>query len=233
LVVAATACKSTVDNGKLEQRVRERVRELGVNVTRISCPDGVRAIPGEKFACQVEIEGKKTYTLDFTVRDVDALVGKGRLESAWHDGVAVRVAHVQSAFRDTLSASMGVAVAVACGDEPLRLLDRQRKLRCEVVAGDAKATLTIEFDEHVNPGAWQLDPALVVPSKMVELMTPLVRAKTNPLVELDCGPARAFPRPTDGIVWCALTDGAHHARLKLEVDAKLDLQRWSVVPAPL
>ncbi len=230
-VVGATACKTTVRTDTLEQRVRDHLARFGIPITRISCPEGAPVAVGTKFSCEVEFAGKKTYKLDATIRDMSMLSRKGEADFAWRDGIAVRVADLARMMHDKLTEDLAIPLAVNCGDEPLRFLDAQRKLGCEVIAGDARSTLTMEFDEHVDVGPWKLEPALVVPALFVQRMTAVVRAKTNPRVVLDCGPKVAYPRPSDGIVWCTVTDENRRARLKVEVDDKLDMQRWSIVDA--
>lgn len=226
---ADTGPVATIRADTLQQRVLDRLAQFGVPITRVSCPDDVPAVSGVKFSCLVEFAGRRTYGLDGTIQDISRVREKGAANFVWHDGLAVRVAALTQAMHDTLVANLTVPMTVDCGDEPLRFLDAERKLTCTVTAGDARSTLTMEFDEHVNLGPWRLDPVLVVPSRIVQILTPMVRAKTNPRVELDCGPRLAYPRPSDGIVWCTVKDGSQRAKLKAAVDANLDLQHWWIV----
>lgn len=230
-LAGATACKSTVDPAKIEKVVRDRAAELGFRVTRINCPDDVDAKPGASFPCKVELDGKQMYTIDAKIQSVDTVAGKGRVDLVWRDGVPVRVAALAAALRDGLAKDLTIPVTVACGDQPLRFLDAQRKLTCDVTAGDARSVITVQLDDKMVPTSWSLDPPLVVPAMIAKGMTPIVLAKLDRPVAIDCGPKLAYPRPADGVIRCGLTDGPKHATLEVVVDDKLDVQRWSIVPA--
>ena len=174
----------------------------------------------------------QTYALDVTLKSVDLATRKVSLDTAWHDGAAVVVAKLEPALSSELSSALGGAVTLKCGDEPLRFLDPQRKARCELTAGAVKSNATIDFNEALAPTDWHLDPPLLGRAKLEELLTPSVRAQTNPGVTVDCGPAAFLTRPADGVVWCSLADAAKRAKIKVEIDDKLKVQRWEVATPP-
>jgi hypothetical protein len=221
-----------IDGSKLAVRIRDRASTLGVRVTNVSCPSDIIDKPGVKLSCQVEIDYEKSYIMDVTVIDLDRRDGGSHLEATWHDGVAVRVADLESHLRERLRQTIDIAINVVCGDEPLRFLDAQRRLRCDVAIGEAAATMMVEFDDHVVPTNWKVEPPIIVSAQIAKIMTPIVRAKTNHGVELDCGPKAAYVRPSDGILWCTLTDGAKRSKLRIDLDERINPQSWGIVPAP-
>jgi Domain of unknown function (DUF4333) len=229
---AVVACKSKVDTKGFEDTIRQRTTALGLHATKVACPANVEAKPGGVFTCQVELDGKKTYGLDVTIKAMDKATSKVDLDTAWHDGAAVQVAKLDQGLTAELSKALGGAVTIKCGDEPLRFLDPQRKLRCELVAGEVKSAATIDFDAALQPTDWHLDPAILARAKLEEILTPAVREKTNPDVKVDCGPAAFLLRPADGVVWCAIADADKQAKIKVEIDDKLNLQRWEVATPP-
>jgi hypothetical protein len=230
--LAVVACKNKVDTKGFEDTVRQRTSEMGMHATKVSCPADVEAKPGNVFTCQVELDGKKTYALDVTLKGVDRATSKASLDTAWHDGAAVQVAKLEPALTQELGKALGSQVTLTCGDEPLRFLDPQRKLRCALTAGAVKSTATIDFNEALTPTDWHLDPPLLGRVKLEEILTPSVRDKTGPGVKVDCGPAALLLRPADGVVWCSIADPDKQAKIKVEIDDKLNVQRWEVATPP-
>lgn len=230
--LAVVACKSKVDTKGFEDTVRQRTSEMGLHATKVTCPHDVETKQGAAFTCQVELDGKKTYALDVTLKSVDKESRKADLDTAWHDGAAVQVAKLEPALTDALGKALGSAITLECGDEPLRFLDPQRKLRCELAAGEVKSTATIDFDEALTPTGWHLEPALLERTKLEEVLTPLVRDKTGLPVTVSCGPAALLLRPADGVLWCTIADSGKQAKLEVEIDDNRKVKRWKVMPAP-
>ena len=230
--LGAVACKTKVDTRSFEDIIRQRTSELGLHATKVACPSDVEAKPGRSFTCQVELDGKKTYALDVTLKSVDKGTSQVNLDTAWHEGAAVQVAKLEPVLTAELGKALGSPVTIKCGDEPLRFLDPQRKVRCELAAGTIKSTATIDFNDALTPTDWHLDPALLARAKLEEILTPAVREKTNPGVKVDCGPAALLLRPADGVVWCSIADADKQAKIKVEVDDKLNVRRWEVATPP-
>jgi hypothetical protein len=166
-----------------------------------------------------------------TVKDLDKN-RKLQLDTAWRDGPAIVVAKLEPGLTTALSEQLGSPVTIECGDEPLRFLDPQHKLKCELSADAVKSTATIDFDDKLEPTGWHLAPPLLGRAKLEDLLTPAVREKTTPTVKIDCGPAAFLVRPADGWVWCSVSDAGKRAKLKVEVDEKLVVHRWEVVAPP-
>jgi hypothetical protein len=227
---------ATVDRSKMLDannvalRIRDRALTLGIRVTNVSCPNDIVGKSGAKLSCQVEIDGKKTYMMDVTVIELDR-PGGVVFQSAWRDGVAVRVSALEARLRELLRQTIEITANVACGNDPLRFLDAQRRLRCDLAVGEAAATIIVEFNDDVVPTNWRSEPPIIVSAQIAKLMTPIVREKTNQGVELDCGPKVAYVRPSDGILWCTVIDGAKHAKLRIDLDDRVTPQSWGIVPA--
>ncbi|HET7506447.1 MAG TPA: DUF4333 domain-containing protein [Kofleriaceae bacterium] len=230
--VSGAACKAKVDTGGFEDTIRQHAHDLGLSATKVACPKDVEARPGKAFTCQVEIDGKKTYALDVTLKGVDPGTQKVSLDTAWHDGAAVQAAKLEPALTDELSKLLGAAVKIKCGDAPLIFLDPQRKTRCELSAGAIKTTATIEFNEALAPTDWHLDPPLLGRSRLESVLMPSVRDRMNAEVKLDCGPAELLLRPADGVLWCSVTAPDKQVKIKVVVDDTLNVQSWEIATPP-
>lgn len=223
-------CKATVDTDNFEELLRGRTQELGLAGAKVHCPANVEASAGKKFTCDVAVGGA-SYALDVTVTSVDLKSRKANFDTAWHDGPAVAPAKLAAALTTELTKQLGGAVTIACGDEPLRFLDAKRHLGCKLAAGAVATSVDIEFDKDLNATAWHLDPPLLARAKLEAILAPAVREKTAPDVQIRCGTDEFVVRPADGVVWCAVTDGKHDGKLKVEIDDKLNVTRWEIPPA--
>jgi hypothetical protein len=52
----------------------------------------------------------------------------------------------------------------------------------------------------------------------------------HPNAKVDCGEVQLIQRPADGFVYCNGVDGTEKVKLKVEVDADLNVKRWDPVP---
>ncbi|HET9619897.1 MAG TPA: hypothetical protein VFP84_00925 [Kofleriaceae bacterium] len=234
-LAAATAGCNTIKSKELEADLGKRVADMGLQATSVSCPSGVEATPRQVFTCQIAIAAPaearkqaKTYALDVTIQAVAN--GKASFDTAWHDGPAVQTAKMEGLLATELGKALGGAVTLACGDEPLRFLDSQHKLRCELAAGEVKTKATIDFDARtLSPTDWHLDPPLLAKAKLEAVLAPAVREKA-PGVTIDCGAAPFLARPADGVVTCKASDGAQTGALKVDIDDNLNVKRWELAP---
>lgn len=234
VVIGLVGCKQ-VDSKKLEADLRDKTKAQGFNATKISCPSGVEPKQGAVFTCQIELDAKKTYALDITITKLndDHTLS---FDTKWHDGAAVNLAKLVPALDAELGKQLGGPVRLDCGHEPLAFLDGQRKLHCDLAAGDpaaeVKTKATVDFDDKFNASGWHLDPALLSKAKLEERLTPAVQGKAGATVQVDCGAAAFVARPADGNVMCKVHDGDKTAPLKVAVDDKLDLKSWEIVANP-
>jgi hypothetical protein len=230
-LLAGIACKTTVKPQSAEEIVRKQVSALGLSPTKVTCPSDVEARSGARFACQLELDGKHRYEISAAVGEVDTTTGNVSVKLTWRDGVAVVVAKLELATKDELNKKFGSPVTVLCGEEPVRFLDPKRTLTCDLLAGDLKSQLTIEFNAEIVPTSWELDPPLLSAAKLTELLTPRVREKTASDIRVDCGPAAFLILPADRIVWCTVSTPDESAKLKVELNDQLNLQRWELIPS--
>lgn len=224
VVASLGACKKSVKNEDVEAFIKKRTEELGLAGAKVGCPKGVEAKVGNKFDCTVELEGK-TYLLTATVTSVDG--SKLNIDTAWKDGAAVISSKMNTGIGQELSNQFGTPVQVACG-EPLRFLDKDRNVTCDLTAGATKAKVVVTFDESLTPTKWKLDPQLLSKKKLEEILTEPVRAKTSPGVAITCGNEPLISRPADGNVWCQIAEGDKAAKLKVAVDEELAVKNWEV-----
>lgn len=228
LIILAAGCKPTVRSSELEADLGQRVTAMGLQATKVACPSGVEAKPGQVFTCQITL-GAKTYALDVTITSVDKAKGKADFNTAWHDGPAVQTAKEEALLAGALTKDLGGAVALHCGDEPLAFLDSAYKLHCTLTAGDVKTKATFGFDaKTLDATDWHLDPPLVAKAKIEAVLAPAVHEKVPDDVVIDCGPAPFLLRPADGVLTCKATRGAETAALKIEVDADLQVKHWEL-----
>lgn len=150
------------------------------------------------------------------------------METKWKDGEAVMSGKLGPAVGGELSKQFGVPVTVDCGKDALRFLDPQRNVRCDLTAGDTKAAVILTFDEKLTPTNWKLEPQLLAKSKLEQILTEPVRAKTSPGVAVTCGDQPLMVRNPDGIVWCEVAEGDKKAKLEVQVDEDLQVKSWKV-----
>lgn len=228
LIVLAAGCKPTVQSSELEADLSQRVTAMGLHATKVTCPGGVEARPGQAFTCQITL-GAKTYALDVTITGVDKAKAKADFTTAWHDGPAVQTAKEEALLGGALTKDLGGAVALHCGDEPLAFLDSAYKLHCTLAARDVKTKATFGFDaKTLDATDWHLDPPLIAKAKIEAVLTPAVHEKLPDDVVIDCGPAPFMLRPADGVLTCKATRGAETAALEIEVDDNLNVKRWEI-----
>jgi len=222
----AVGCKKTVNTKDFEARIKTRVEQLGLTPGKISCPKGVEAKQGSTFTCSVEVGGK-LHDLDVTVNSVEGK--KLGLETKWHEGDAVQVAKLKAVLVERAQANLGVPVTVDCGSESLAFLGPDRVFTCDATAGGAKTKVTISFDDKTNITGIKTDPQILAKDKLEQILLPAVRAKTAPTVAISCGDQKLLNIPADGIVWCQVTDGDKHAKLKATVDDQANVKAWEIV----
>ncbi|MGE0546965.1 MAG: DUF4333 domain-containing protein [Kofleriaceae bacterium] len=225
-VVAATACTRRVDSVDFENRLAKRTVELGLTGAKVSCPKGIEAKVGASFVCTIAVGGK-SYELDATVTKVDG--SELGMDTKWKSGDAVVSAKLEPMLGKDLSKSLGAPVTIACG-EPLRFLDAQRKIRCDLSSGATKAGVFITFNAELVPTNWELDPMLLARTKLETILTEPVRAKTSAGVTIDCGKQAFIARPADGVVWCEAVEGDKRAKLKAMVNKDLGIDSWEIPP---
>jgi hypothetical protein len=218
LVGALAGCGRKVDRGQAEAELTRRLADMKVAATRVTCPGDVEARTGQMFSCKVEIEGKQAYALDVTIAVDPESKQVSLANNAWHDGPAVQAKVWAALLGDEIGKDVGGQVTVACGDEPLRFLDADDKLRCQLVAGDVTSTVTVEFDKALRPKHWQLAPRVVARAKLDEVALGAVRDRF-PGAQIACGTGEFVRRPDDGSVDCTVTVGGERGTIKLEFDA--------------
>lgn len=222
LLVSATACKKSVDAKDFESRIVKRTEELGIQGAKVSCPKGVEAKEGNSIDCKVEIDGK-SYVLVSTITKVD---GKQLgMDTKWKDGEAVISGKLGPVLTKALGEEFGTEVAIDCG-EPLRFLDAERRVTCDLAAGETKAKVAVTFDAKLVPTDWKLEPRLIGKAKLEGLLTKRMQEQV-PNATVTCGAQGLFPRPPDGIVKCEAVAGSDKMGLAVEVDEDLQIKRWS------
>jgi hypothetical protein len=225
VLAAAGGCKKSVKNDEVEAFVQRRATELGIPNAKASCPSGVEAKVGASFDCKIDIDGT-TYVLVATITSLEGT--KLSIDTAWKDGEAVISSKLSAALSGELSTQMETPVKVECG-EPLRFLDKDRNVACDLVAGSTKAKLLVTFDDNLAPTNWKVQPPLLAKAALERLLTDPVRSKTSAAVTVACGDEPLLARPADGIVWCQASDGDRAAKIQVEVGPDLVVTRWQLV----
>ena len=126
----------------------------------------------------------------------------------------------------------GTATKVDCPDDVKA--EKGAVFVCQVEI-DGKKTYPLEITIESVDGSkvnmmtkWK--DTLISRAKLIELLTPSVRGQTSEAVNVMCGDEAdpLFPRPADGLVWCDISDGTESAKIRVEVDEALNVQRWDV-----
>ena len=228
--VLATACDKTVDTKGFENTLRDKVTQMGLTASKVACPGNVKAKKGGVFVCAIEIAGK-SYDLEVTITGIDGK--RVDMDTKWKAGAMVVTSKLGPALTEELGKQLEAQVAIDCGADALTLLDAKQQARCALTPGAAKRTVVITFDDKLVPTGWVLEPARLGRGKLEAVLAPSVKGKLGPEVAVTCGTDSLLMRPDDGFVMCDIGDGKQAAKIKVEVDKDLNVQRWDVVtPTP-
>lgn len=215
----------SVDNADFERRLDKRMHELGLQGATVRCPRGVIAYEGASFNCGITVD-RKSHDVVVTIMGVAGT--SLNMETAWAEGQSVLSSKVETSVGEAIGMALSTVVAVGCG-ERLRFLEADRTLACDVTAGTLKAKAIVQFDVDQNVTSWKVQPAILARAKLEGLLTPSVRAKTSPTVNIVCGSEPLMLRPADGVVSCTVENDDERAILKVTVDKELNLGSWVIV----
>ena len=148
LVVAAglvAACTRTIDHAELETDIQKDTATKGVNLTKVTCPEGKQLKEGTKFACTCTDKKGTTGTFD-----VEAVNGS-RVE--WKlRGKFMNMSIVGDSLEANLGKKLNQVVDVVCPAENI-LIKKGVSFSCDVKVGAEldQITLTAKDDDG---GSW-------------------------------------------------------------------------------
>lgn len=224
--VLLVGCKGSVKTDEVERWVKQRVAELGVEASKVTCPGHIDAKVGVSFECVLVIEGAP-YTLVGKITKVESEMVN--YDTAWKgapNGVILRSKLVPSLTGD-LTKRLKADVQVAC-PEPLLVLDAKRAVTCDVTAGATKAKLVVSFDEKLFATGWKFDPPLLSKAAIEQTLTSSVD-KQVPGATVSCGSEPLFPPPADGVLVCEIASAGASAKIKVEIAADAQITRWETI----
>jgi hypothetical protein len=226
--MSAAACGKQVDTTDFEARIAKRVTELGLPVGVVTCPKDVDVSAGAKFKCMVQI-ADKPYELEARITDASAAGDSAEItmDTRWTAGDAVVGTKLGASLSEGMTKALATHVVVDCG-APLRFIDANHAVRCDLSAGKTKVGLIASFDDKGNPTGWKLDPPVLTKTMLEASITPSLREKTSPDAIISCGDEPLLLRPADGKVPCTVAIGDKHGKIAVTIGDDLQVQRWEV-----
>ncbi len=157
VVGLATGCKHTVNADEMEAWIKARGEQLGLEVTKVTCPK-IEATTGKRYRCQVELQRKKEYELELTVRGREG--GKANFDSEWvHPEGSIGLipsSKLETGVAPKIEDKVGKPVTIACS-EPLLFLPADGNLRCDVTIGGEKGRVLMVFNAETELQRWELE----------------------------------------------------------------------------
>ncbi|MBN1530499.1 MAG: DUF4333 domain-containing protein [Thermoleophilaceae bacterium] len=144
LAALAAGCgESEIDATEVEQEIERQLSSATAKVASVSCPDGVEHEDGQRFECDVRLEGGGDATVVVTEEDGDEFAYEVKPGS-------MRIAgdSVESYLEGRLAAT-GVSADVSCADS-ITVIAGQT-VECDAVtAGGRNATLTFTWADDAG-----------------------------------------------------------------------------------
>lgn len=218
-ISGAAGCKKTVNHEEFETFVTTRVTAMGLTPGKVSCPSDIEGKAGNTFVCTVPIE-KWSYDLKITITSVEN--DRAQMDTAWVRGASLLRHKLEEGAKKLYE-----NVDAHCGDEPLIFLV-DGKASCTLAAGKTVTTVTFTYDDKLVVTNTKFDPPVLSRVRLEGILEPEVGEQLKTPVELACGADAIIVRPADGFVWCDLTAGDKHGRIRATVTPDLDVTHWDI-----
>ena len=142
----------TLNRSKLENTIKDEVKGKGWPVKDVTCPDGKKQKPNEKFDCTINFEDKQTLAVHVEVLDFNGTVN-------WEtdtDFMVYEMDEVVDDMQDKIGEKIGSEVKVKCKKyEKVAVLKKGDKFECTGKAGDKK--LLIKAKVKDSKGDYEYD----------------------------------------------------------------------------
>jgi len=217
----AAACEPSpteIDPSRLEALIKNGLTIEQVAVDAVHCPGHILPEEGRTLTCTVVIGGKP-YDRIATLLNVHR--NEFDFDQRWARGEAISSAKLVSAMTGDVSERIGAPVALDCS-EPVRFLDRDRSVRCDLAVAALKTAVVFTFDANLHVTEWHTEPSIVSKAALEAGLTPSVQTKLGPQATLTCDGEPLRLPPSDGIIWCTAHRGEQHNRVRLEGETRND-----------
>jgi hypothetical protein len=208
--------KGTVNAKQIEKTLTGDPAK-GVAFTKVTCPD--REIPakvGTTVDCDVEVDGRATYTIRVTVSEVD---GSELKFDTSYTKPFVSEKHLREKIAADAEQKLGVPVVLDCGG-PLAEIPADGVVRCEATVGTLATRMLFTFDDDFKSKGGRFEDRFYVTTRVAATVTPSLEGVVGAGAVVDCGPADARPIPADRRVDCAISgaDGKPRGQTSIELD---------------
>lgn len=219
----------TMDTKDLESQIAAQLAKDHAVVDAVHCPPSIPGKAGVSFECEVVLGGK-SYAWVVAIHSIDK--SGLDLDMHWKRGEAVLASRVAEMMTERVGTLVGAPAAVDCG-EPIRFLESDRTVRCDLAVGKVKAQLVMTLATDLTLKAWRLDPPMLAKHKLETGLASAIGDKLGGTATVDCGSEPLFPRPASGIVACSVDTGKKTVPIGVEVeldkDGELTAKRWQVI----
>ena len=229
LLALGAGCSTSVDTAAVRALAEKAATDLGVTGAKATCPDHISGKIGTTFVCSVAVGGK-SYDLDGVVTTPPGQPDSKELyaDLRWHAGVAVSSDSLAKAMTDNLTAMLSAPATVTCG-EPIRFIQPDHTILCDVTAGAHKLQVATTFNAKNETDSFKLVPRMFAKAKLEELLGTLVTKKLERPATVTCGTDPLIQRPADGKLTCAVDSGESHGDLAISVDDDFAVTGWEIV----
>lgn len=142
----------SLNKTKLENEIKDDVKEKGWPVKDVSCPDGKKQKPNEKFDCTINFDDSQKLVVHVEVLDFN-----GNLK--WEqdkDYLVYEMDEVVEDMEDKIGAKIGGDVKVKCKKfEKVAVLKKGDKFDCTGKAGDTKIEIKAKIKD--SKGDYEYD----------------------------------------------------------------------------
>ncbi|MEO7092046.1 MAG: DUF4333 domain-containing protein [Polyangiales bacterium] len=134
--LALVAC--SLNKTKLENSIKDDVKDKGWPVKGVTCPDGKKQKPNEKFDCTIDFDDEQKLTVHVEVIDFNGTVNWAQDK----DYKVYEMDEVVSDMEDKIGAKVDGDVKVKCKKyEKVAVLKKGDKFDCTAKAGDTKIAI--------------------------------------------------------------------------------------------
>lgn len=152
LGACSVSSTTTIDAGRAEGEIETLVTDAGLAVADVSCPEGVEAVGGGSFDCEVTTDDDVTFEMVVTMTDDDGTVD---IDSS--PDVVVMSSEVMQVAADEIAAAAGEDVELFC-PSAAPLVGGTGEVSCTAQGASGRGSVTLGFTDG------QLVSAVIDPS---------------------------------------------------------------------
>ena len=144
LVSGLSACGKTIDPEKMTTSISEKLGTAGIPVESLECPDDIALEQGDRFECQLVLEGDKEVTVEVVQKDDEGNVD-------WQARGLILRDKLEETIQSQIKSQAEADFTVDCGEDKAIVALKDESFDC--VATDAEdRSITIKVTPTDNFG---------------------------------------------------------------------------------